>query len=90
MKVFGYDDGGPMANAMAKAILGDRWAIEFGRITVHIPSRGKGQSYTAYLPSELLKNGKLKTGDNVAVRLTSVDVSPSRRDWYCDDFQVVR
>ena len=91
MKVFGYDDDGPMAIAMVKAILGDRWVSEFGRITVHAPRLDSTQleSYTAYVPAALIKVGSIKRGITVSVKLTSVDVSDRYCDWYCDSFQVV-
>ena len=91
MKAFGYDDDGPMAIAMAKAILGDRWVREFGRITVHAPRLDSTQleSYTAYVPAALIKVGSIKRGITVSVKLTSVDVSDRYCDWYCDSFQVV-
>ena len=91
MKGFGYDDDGPMAIAMAKAILGNRWASEFGRITVHTTRVDNNQieSYTAWLPASRIKDRRIRRGVTVSVKLTSVDVSERYRDWYCDDFQVV-
>ena len=88
MKAFGYDDDGPMAIAMAKAILEDRWASEFGRITVHAPRLDSTQleSYTAYVPAALIKVGSIKRGITVSVKLSSVDVSDRYCDWYCDSF----
>ena len=89
MKAFGYDDDGPMAIAMAQAILGNRWVTEFGRITVHTPRIDSGQveSYSACVPAPVIKGGRVKRGMMVSVRLTSVDVSDRYRDWYCDDLQ---
>ncbi len=89
MKAFGYDDDGPMAVAMAQAILGQRWVREFGRITVHTPRIDGSQmeSYTACIPASLVKDLRIKRGMMVSARITSVDVSDRYRDWYCDDLQ---
>lgn len=92
MKAFGYDDDGPMAVAMAQAILGNRWANEFGRITLHAPRLDSSQleSYTAWVPASVIRNRRIKQGITVSVKLVSIDVSDRYRDWYCDDFQVDR
>lgn len=92
LTALGYADDGPMAMAMAKALLGSRWADQFGRITVYAPREGANQteSYTALIPAELISDSRsIKRGITVAVKLTGVDVSDRRRDWYCDDFRAV-
>ena len=91
MKAFGYGDDGPMAVAMAQAMLGERWVNEFGRITVHTPRPDSSQqeSYTAWVPAERIRGRRIKRGITVSVKLVSVDVSDLCRGWYCDDFQVV-
>ena len=91
MKGFGYDDDGPMAIAMAQAILGERWGADFGRITVHTPRLDNSQleSYTAWVQTALIKNRRIRPGTMVSVKLTSVDVSDRYRDWYCDSFEIV-
>lgn len=92
LTALGYADDGPMAMAMAKALLGSRWADQFGRITVYAPRAGANQteSYTALIPAGLISDSRsIKQGITVAVKLTGVDVSDRRRDWYCDDFQAV-
>ena len=92
LTALGYADDGPMAMAMAKALLGSRWADQFGRITVYAPREGANQteSYTALIPAELISDSRsIKRGITVAVKLTGVDVSDRRRDWYCDDFREV-
>ena len=101
LTALGYADAGPMAVAMAKAMLGRRWADEFARITVHTPRQGTGQpgtnqpgtgpmeSYTALIPAPLISDPRIKPGVTVAVKLTGVDVSDRRRDWYCDELRVV-
>ena len=102
LTALGYADAGPMAVAMAKAMLGRRWADEFARITVHTPRQSTGgppgtnqpgtgpmESYTALIPAPLISDPRIKPGVTVAVKLTGVDVSDRRRDWYCDDLQVV-
>ena len=92
LTALGYADDGPMAMAMAKALLGSRWADQFGRITVYAPRADANQteSYTALIPAELISDSRsIKRGITVAVKLTGVDVSDRRRDWYCDDFRAV-
>lgn len=92
LTALGYADDGPMAAAMAKAMLGRRWADRFGRITVYTPRQGTDQqeSYTALIPAGLISDRRsVKRGITVAVKLTGIDVSDRRRDWYCDDFRVV-
>ena len=101
LTALGYADTGPMAVAMAKAMLGRRWADEFARITVHTPRQGTGQpgsgqqganqleSYTALIPAPLISDRRLSRGVTVAVKLTGIDVSDRRRDWYCDELRVV-
>ena len=101
LTALGYADAGPMAVAMAKAMLGRRWADEFARITVHTPRQGTGppgtnqpgtgpmESYTALIPAPLISDQRIKPGVTVAVQLTGVDVSDRRRDWYCDELRVV-
>ena len=91
MKAFGYNDDNPLAVAMAKAILGNRWVSQFGRITVHTQQSDRSQleSYTAFIPTAQIKSRRINTGITVSVKLTSVDVSDRYRDWYCDGFQVV-
>ena len=92
MKPFGYNDDGPIAVAMAKALLGRRWVKEFGKITVHTPRPNSAQqeSYTAWIPASLIKSPRIKPGIAVSVTLTAVAVSDRYRDWYCDRFRVVR
>ena len=91
LTALGYADDGPMAAAMARAILEHRWADRFGRITVYTPRQGTNQleSYTALIPANLISNPRISRGTRVAVKLTGLDVSDRRRDWYCDDFRVV-
>ena len=101
LTALGYADTGPMAVAMARAMLGRRWADEFARITVHTPRQGTGQpgsgqqganqleSYTALIPAPLISDHRLSRGVTVAVKLTGIDVSDRRRDWYCDELRVV-
>ena len=91
MRAFGYDDDGPMAVAMARAMLGDRWANEFGRITVHTPRPDSAQfeSYTAVVPTSLIRNRQVRRGVMVSVKIVSVDVSDRYRYWYCDSFEVL-
>lgn len=91
LTALGYADDGPMAAAMAKAILEHRWADQFGRITIYTPRQGTEQmeSYTALIPAHLISGRRIRRGIRVAVKLTGLDVSDRRRDWYCDDFRVV-
>ena len=91
MTALGYADDGPMAAAMARAILEHRWADQFGRITVYTPRQGTEQmaSYTALIPAHLINSRRIRRGIKVAVKLTGLDVSDRRRDWYCDDLRVV-
>lgn len=92
LTALGYADDGPMAAALAKAMLGRRWADRFGRITVYTrqPGAEQQESYTALIPAGLISDRRsVKRGIAVAVKLTGIDVSDRRRDWYCDDFRVV-
>ena len=92
MKSFGYSDDGPMAVAMVRAMMGNRWANGFGRITVHAPRPETEQmeSYTAWVPSRFIADRRIRRGITVSVDLVGLDVSDGVRIWFCDDFVVNR
>lgn len=88
MKSFGYSDN----SAMVRAMIGNRWANVFGRITVHAPRPETEQmeSYTAWVPSGFIADRRIRRGITVSVDLVSLDVSDGVRIWFCDDFMVDR
>ena len=92
MKSFGYSDDGLMAVAMVRAMMGNRWANVFGRITVHAPRPDTEQmeSYTAWVPSGFIADRRIRRGVTVSADLVGMDVSDEVRIWFCDDFVVNR
>lgn len=76
--------------SMTYAMLGSMGAQPLGRITAHVPSDpGYFESYTAWIPTELVEDPRIKRGTTVSLLIKAVDLPKTNRAWFCDDFQVV-
>lgn len=86
LKAFGFDE-----RDMGYALLGVIGAQPVGRITVHVPKDDSSQlqSYTAWIPSALIKDARINTGITVSIRAQGVPIAGKDYVWYCEDFTVI-
>ncbi len=76
---------------MAYAMLGPIGAQAVGKITVYSPSNSgeQLQSFTAWIPTELIKESWIARGITVSVSLEGVQVLGRGYAWFCDCFEVL-
>ena len=74
--------------AIARVMLGERWAEPVGKVTIHEPSAGSEQfrSYTAWVPSAFLADARVDVA--AAARLASVQIPGYGPVWFCDRLDV--
>lgn len=72
--------------SMARAMLGRIGAQRVGKITVHVPSTSEEQrqSFSAWIPSELLKEPRIVHGITVSLSLEGVRILSHGYTWFCD------
>ena len=77
--------------AMAIAMLGPIGSQEMGRITVHVPSANRKQleSFTLWIPSDLLSEPRIVRGITVSLVIESVEILGQGFAWFSDEFEVV-
>jgi hypothetical protein len=76
--------------SMTHALLGPLGGQPMGRITIHQSSEpGYFESFTCWIPSELVEDPRLKRGLTVVAVLEALALPDGRRVWFCDDFQLV-
>ena len=77
--------------AMAIAMLGPIGAQEMGRITVHTPSSigDQSESFTLWIPSDLLRDPRIVRGITVSLVLESVEILGQGFAWLSDEFEVM-
>lgn len=71
-------------------LLGPLSLIPTAKVTVHVPGL-PGEpldSYTVWMPRELLSDTRIRTGITVSLHLESLRIGKAWA-WYCDDFQVI-
>jgi len=76
---------------IANAGLGPIGAQPVGKLTVHVPmpSVGPLQSFTVWIPTELLKERRIVRGITVSLCIDSIQVLGRGHAWFCDEFEVV-
>jgi hypothetical protein len=62
-----------------------------GKITVHIPSNIYLfiESYTAWIPYDIIKDTRIKKGVTVSVSLLSETILWNINEWFCDYFEII-
>ena len=77
--------------AMAIAMLGPIGAQEMGRITVHAPSLigDQTESFTLWIPSDLLRDPRIVRGITVSLVLESVEILGQGFAWFSDEFEIM-
>jgi hypothetical protein len=76
---------------IGRALLGPIGTGAVGRITVHAPSMSDGQldSFTAWVPAELLEDQRITRGLTVSIAVEGVAIPGRDWAWYCVCFEVV-
>ena len=79
------------ATPFAIAMLGPIGSQEMGRITVHVPSANRKQleSFTLWIPSDLLSEPRIVSGITVSLVIESVEILGQGFAWFSDEFEVV-
>lgn len=86
LKTYRLDD-----TVMAFAMLGPIGMQAMGRITIHVPSAAaeKLESYTAWIPADLVRDSRITRGIAVSATLVGVAIPTNGYAWYCDCFEVM-
>ena len=75
---------------MAIAMLGPIGAQDMGRITVHVPApTGEFESFTLWIPSDLLRDPRIVRGITVSLALESVEIPGEGLAWFSNEFEVM-
>ena len=83
---------------MSRAMLGPLGKHMVGQVTVHAPSPETAQqeSFTAFIPSALIADSRIRRGIAVSAEIEGVQVVcgengkvATRTVWFCDRFDVV-
>ncbi len=84
-KTFNFPD-----TDMARAMLGEEWNSGVGKVTVHAPheSEDHQESYTTWIPAELINDVRIVRGVTVIMSLKRVEIPNWGYVWFCDGFQV--
>jgi hypothetical protein len=76
---------------VARAGLGRIGRQPVGRITIHVPSPfgNETESYTAWIPTQLLADGDVRRGAIVDVHLEGVQLLDGQIAWFCSGVEVL-
>lgn len=85
-EVYGLEE-----TTVSGAILGLIGQHKVGQITVHVPcsSKNQSESFTTWIPSELLKDSRIVRGLTVALAVEGIQLLGHGPTWFCDDFEVL-
>ena len=77
-------------NAMSRAMLGLLGEQKMGRVTIHVPQIAKTQadSFTLWIPSDLIKDSRITCGLTVSLTLESCSVQGHGYVWFSNEFEV--
>ncbi|GIW41599.1 MAG: hypothetical protein KatS3mg076_2176 [Candidatus Binatia bacterium] len=77
--------------AVGRGFLGEIGKTAVGRITVHSPIHGtpRWESFTAWIPSELLREPRIGRNFTVYAELEALSIPGHGYVWYCRRFEVV-
>lgn len=81
----------PSNSSMVSAFLGPLARGRWGKITIHRQSSNEDviQSYTAWVPSEILADDGYARGVTVMATLFAFSIPQVRTFWICDDYEVL-
>ena len=81
----------PSNSSMVSAFLGPLARGRWGKITIHRQSSNEDviQSYTAWVPSEILADDRNARGATVMATLSAFFVPQVGTFWICDDYEVL-
>jgi hypothetical protein len=76
---------------MAYAMLGPIGEQPVGKITVHAMSESDGQwqSFSAWIPGELLEGLRITRGITVSILLEGIPLPGGKYEWFCDYFYML-